>query len=117
MILVADGDGHIVKYVPQPTPVIAQPIRTPRKKLQVKAPKLQKIEPKTSCTPNCDALAEKMPRCKTIVDNLTALDVISINDKLKRSGKIRAVKEKTKTLPRKIYFFRKRFYFAGKNVH
>lgn len=101
IILVADQDGRITKYMPQPTPEIAQQVQV----IHPKNKKGTQNKPKISRTPKCDELVAKMQQYKVTVENLSVSDIDVINTQLKRDGKIRAIQGKINLLCHVRLFF------------
>lgn len=111
VLLVADQNGHITRYVPEPTPIIAQPAVQAQQRVIGQMPLQQPViavatdtTPQPSSTPKCDEMAAKMPKCTVSVLSLSDADMKEIKAKLARTGNIRSIEAKKKTLPRKIFF-------------
>lgn len=82
VIMVADQDGRITKYVPMSIKMFH-----------------------SQCQCRCDEKAAKMPPCEVFLINLSKADIDGINAKLQRSKKIRSIQDKIKTLSRKFLIF------------
>lgn len=98
VIMVADQDGRITKYVPMPTP-------TPKSASKAKKVDKNASQPVPKLTPKCDEKAAQMPPCVVSLINLSKADIDAINASFERNKKIRSIQEKIKTLPRKFLIF------------
>lgn len=53
--------------------------------------------------PSPTELANSLPQCQVVLKNLSDTDIIEKQVQIERDGKLRAIKEKIKTLPRNIF--------------
>lgn len=120
VILIADANGHITRYVPQqqPQPAVPAQLTVPAQRIaqigqiplqqpvvaqsQAQQPIQNVSQP--SATPKCDEMAAKMSKCTVPVLLLSDAKVKEINAELARAGKIRSYEAKLKIMPRKIFF-------------
>lgn len=98
---VVDGKGKFSKYQKVSAQKKAVQIKTRKAKLKVNAKK------QVPSVPKATQEELRLPTCKVVLTRLSKADIQKKIEKVERDGKIRAIKDEIKSLPRnyKDYFY------------
>lgn len=91
-ILVEGENGKLTKYCEV----------VPIKKRQNRQ-KQAKINQKRKDTSKVEKMAAELPKCKVMVENMSAREIAEAIEKGKRTEKIRKIDEEIRKMPRKLY--------------